>query len=82
MCPRLLQDGSGTRRLQLLDMVTCTVIFQTPTTTELSRELLWETTLKLQFTSNTDDKYKSRHNNKYQIGIKITIKVEISYILD
>jgi len=53
---KLLQDGSGIRRLQLLDMVTCTATFQVPTTTELSRELLWEIILKLQFTSNTDDK--------------------------
>ena len=62
MSLRLLQDGSGISRLQLLDMVTCTVTCQAPTTTELSRELLWENTLKLQFISNTDDKYRSRYD--------------------
>jgi hypothetical protein len=62
MSPKLHPSGSGTRKLQYPDMVICIAICLVLTTTELSREPLWEITLRLQFTSNIDDEQKFRYD--------------------
>jgi len=55
-CQELPQNGSGTRKLQLLHGDLSTMSSICATTTDLTRELLWENTLSLTFILSLDCK--------------------------
>jgi len=55
-CQELLPNGSGTRKLQLLHGDLSTMSSICATTTDLTRELLWENTLSLTFILSLDCK--------------------------